>query len=553
MSASQSGVFNTQQFTDLGAPLVGGRLYTYVQGTTTQKTAYTDYAGTIPHTYTSDGLGGQYIALNTRGELPAPLYLAAGSYDLALKTAAGATVWTRRADPTDQATSIWATLLTSVGASLIGWIQSGVGAVLRTVQDKLRENVSVTDFTGADFSVCLQAAIDALPAGGGVIHCEMNTGTQVFSQNVTVNKKVKIFLGAAVYAIGTNRILITSSGVSLIGISKQDENNSATQFTYSGTTSAIKLQRTTTATYLGGAVLEDFEVTATGAAVTSGSATGIASYGTRYCDFRNIEVYNFTAGPGMYFTGNGAVVDGFGATNNIYNPALSTNAYGIKVDSLGGSASTHGSVYGGYAFGSVIGFDTSCESWRIYGTDMGGAPCTRISAGADDTVLVAPRYEAFSSAISVAAGVSRTQIIAPSFINTAAGTELTDNGTYTTVVTGGANTNSKLVGLQVGDITHALAYIYTQKGTTGSIAGTGGTATISTLSSGGHYLLSVQDAGGGTAWRGHYIVVSNGASLIVTTLDTANLTCTGSGAGVVLTNTNASAITLNWSLLRIAQ
>ena len=57
--ASQSGVFNVQEFSDAGAPMVGGRIYTYAQGTTTHKTAYTDKAGTIPHTYTSDGAGGQ--------------------------------------------------------------------------------------------------------------------------------------------------------------------------------------------------------------------------------------------------------------------------------------------------------------------------------------------------------------------------------------------------------------------------------------------------------------------------------------------------------------
>jgi hypothetical protein len=99
MTASLSGVFSIQEFTDLGVLGVGMRLYTYAQGTTTHKTAYTDAAGSVAHTYTSDGAGGQYIALDARGELPAPLYLTAGSYDIALKTASGATVWTRRADP----------------------------------------------------------------------------------------------------------------------------------------------------------------------------------------------------------------------------------------------------------------------------------------------------------------------------------------------------------------------------------------------------------------------------------------------------------------------
>lgn len=114
--ASLSGEFNTQEFTDDGAPLVGGRVYTYVNGTTTQKNAYTDIAEAVPHTYTSDGMGGQYIALNARGELPAPLYLASGAYDIVLKRADGSTVWTRRADGTAGATDLAA----SSGAGLVG-------------------------------------------------------------------------------------------------------------------------------------------------------------------------------------------------------------------------------------------------------------------------------------------------------------------------------------------------------------------------------------------------------------------------------------------------
>lgn len=103
MTASLSGEFNTQAFTDAGAPAAGYRLYTYTAGTTTHKPAYTDAAAAVPHTYTADGAGGQYIALNARGELPAPLFLTTGAYDLALKTLAGATVWTRRAQGADDA------------------------------------------------------------------------------------------------------------------------------------------------------------------------------------------------------------------------------------------------------------------------------------------------------------------------------------------------------------------------------------------------------------------------------------------------------------------
>lgn len=118
MSASQPALFNVQEFTDDGITLVGGRLYTYAFGTTTQKVAYTDPEGTVPQTYTADGLGGQYIALNARGELPTALYLAGtGSYDISLKRADGSTVWTRKATGVD---NFQFALTSTTGSNLIG-------------------------------------------------------------------------------------------------------------------------------------------------------------------------------------------------------------------------------------------------------------------------------------------------------------------------------------------------------------------------------------------------------------------------------------------------
>lgn len=148
MTASQSGVFNLQQFSDIGGPLVAGRLYTYASGTTTQKTVYTDASGLVPHTYTSDGSGGLYIALNSRGELPAPVYLTGGAYDFALKRADGSTVWTRNAE--GMATSLF--------------YPSGIGAVPCPLQEKMLEFPSVRDFyspsDGADYSPAFRRALD---------------------------------------------------------------------------------------------------------------------------------------------------------------------------------------------------------------------------------------------------------------------------------------------------------------------------------------------------------------------------------------------------------
>lgn len=87
------------QFTDgrfhaddaLGAPLVGGRLYTYDSGTTNFKTAYATAGTSTPAAYLPDGLGGQYIELNARGE--AQVWLSDGQYTVVLKDANGVTVW----------------------------------------------------------------------------------------------------------------------------------------------------------------------------------------------------------------------------------------------------------------------------------------------------------------------------------------------------------------------------------------------------------------------------------------------------------------------------
>ena len=138
MAASLSGEFNSQQFADNGVPLAGGRLYTYAYGTTTLKVAYTDAAGLVPHTYTLDAADGQYIALNARGELPAPLYLAAGSYDLSLKRADGSTVWTRRADPMTDPSTL-ASTASGQGASLVGINDAGSLIAATTVEGALQE------------------------------------------------------------------------------------------------------------------------------------------------------------------------------------------------------------------------------------------------------------------------------------------------------------------------------------------------------------------------------------------------------------------------------
>lgn len=68
-----------------------------------------------------------------------------------------------------------ATLVTGAGASVVGFLQSGIGAILRTVQDELRERVKITQFgaatgnTAAQNGTAIRAAMVEAAARKGVL------------------------------------------------------------------------------------------------------------------------------------------------------------------------------------------------------------------------------------------------------------------------------------------------------------------------------------------------------------------------------------------------
>ena len=212
---------------DAGNPLVGGLLYTYASGTIDKKATYT--SSTLGTANTNP------VVLDARGE--AQVWLGSGAYTMVLKTSAGSQVWSvdgitdgslgENISVNDGASG---TLFTTVqgfinyvksaGASFISFIQNGTGAVSRTVQEKLRESVSIVDFGASDPTGnqdCSQAFQNAVNSSKIVY---VPAGSWRINSTVTVPSGVMIYgegHGSSILAYGCDAFTL-SAGASLVTI-----------------------------------------------------------------------------------------------------------------------------------------------------------------------------------------------------------------------------------------------------------------------------------------------------------------------------------------------
>jgi hypothetical protein len=179
-----------QQFLSaLGTPLVGGKVYTYAAGTSNPKATYTDAAGTINQP--------NPIPLNVRGEPASPIYWS-GNYRVEVHDLLDNVVYTVDNFNTDPGGLL--RLLTSIGSSLIGFVQAGVGAVVTTAQEQLQEIVSLKNFgvigDGSDETEKFQQAINA--SVGKTLRAECGK-TYLLRDTITIPSNVTLDMqGAAI-------------------------------------------------------------------------------------------------------------------------------------------------------------------------------------------------------------------------------------------------------------------------------------------------------------------------------------------------------------------
>jgi len=208
------------QFTDLsGNPLVGGKLYTYQAGTTTPQSTFTSSSGMIANT--------NPIILDVYGE--ASVWLGPNLYKFKLTDAANNEIWTvdniGGVSTQEDLQQFINSLAASGGSNLIGFLQSGIGAVARTVQSKLRESISVKDYGAVGDGVtndtaAIQAAIDA-NAGKNIFFPKgiySITGITVTNSNTTLVGEGSTIGGSVLQPANTTGNDVTFTSCQFSGI-----------------------------------------------------------------------------------------------------------------------------------------------------------------------------------------------------------------------------------------------------------------------------------------------------------------------------------------------
>ena len=136
MSTILSPTAKLQFFDSNGAPLSGGKLYTYAAGTTTPLVTYTDSTGATPNA--------NPVIADSRGEMS--VWLSSVLYKFVLNTSTDTTIWTVD-NISVNASSVQSTPVTATqGQTVVTVPTYGAGGYLLVTRNGLVQNYNV-DYT----------------------------------------------------------------------------------------------------------------------------------------------------------------------------------------------------------------------------------------------------------------------------------------------------------------------------------------------------------------------------------------------------------------------
>lgn len=197
-----------------GAPLVGGKVYTYAAGTTTPQATYTDSTGNVPNT--------NPVILDSRGE--ANIWLGESSYKFKLTDANNVEIWTvdNVTAPTTAVSPVLSgnvTISTNSIGTALKITQTGSGNAL-VVQDSADPDLTPFVITAAGFvGIGTQAPVAALDIdnSGTIQLSDGGTARTVISASATDSIiDVKDSRNFVVKTNNSTRLTISGSGATTL-------------------------------------------------------------------------------------------------------------------------------------------------------------------------------------------------------------------------------------------------------------------------------------------------------------------------------------------------
>jgi hypothetical protein len=348
VNLSPVGGAAAQFFTNSGNVLTGGKLYTYLAGTTTPTPTYTTSAGNVART--------NPIVLDAAGRVPSggEIWLTEGiQYKFVLTDSSDVLIGTY-----DNVYGI-SNLTLPISSSSVTYLPAGTGAVATTVQTKLRESVSVKDFGAVgngttNDTAAIQLAYNyiASQGGGKVIWPRANyyvTGTIIFGTNTETdgyNSRITAN-GQLLFDTGylSSGVLVSNNATAVGDYSSAVFNSSIGNFTIYDASDVFRLFK-----FLSGSRIHDIECqNTTGRLIRA-----------RECFYSNFE----------RLIRYGAANDGIAGTGNF---TLGSNV--ATVDNA-----TAAQLSNGMVFRTTVAFPVATTSIATVGAaDSGGAGLTNVT------------------------------------------------------------------------------------------------------------------------------------------------------------------------------